>query len=169
MTENRPNPKILGPTQHYSEPNFVYQNWTTNLTKPSTPRSKIPNFEPTNNWVLLNTSSRTHTLGWSILPKVQKLIVSVDFPIHLDPRTSTNAKISIFFQIYLGKQVEVLLYDLYYSGFGPITWAQKNHEGVGLTTPFFLEELLGLPGLPKKILGSGGPTYKEGRDPPCAI
>ena len=74
--------------------------------------------------MFLHSKNAIHVnrLGWSILPKVQNLIVSVDFPIHLDPRTSTNAKISIFFQIYLpDKQVEVLLYDLYYSGFGPIT------------------------------------------------
>ena len=49
-------------------------------------------------------------------------MVSVDFPIHLDPRMSASEKISIFFQIYYpGKQVVVLLYDLPYRGFGQIT------------------------------------------------
>ena len=53
------------------------------------------------------------------VPKVLKYMVIVNFPIHLDPRTSPSEKISIFFQIYYWcKPVEVLLYDLLYSDFG---------------------------------------------------
>ena len=56
------------------------------------------------------------------MPKVLKNVVPPIFPIHLDPRTSPSEKISIFFEIYYqGKQVEVLLYDLLNSDFGPIT------------------------------------------------
>ena len=69
------------------------------------------------------------------MPKVKNLMVFRHFPIHLDPRTSTNEIFSkIFESYYPGKPVEVLLYDLPYSGFGQITWAQKIHEGVGLPT-----------------------------------
>ena len=69
------------------------------------------------------------------MPKVQKYMVSVHFPIHLDPRMSASEIISKKFQIYYPrKQVVVLLYDLYYSGFGQITWAQKIHEGVAIAT-----------------------------------
>ena len=82
---------------------------------------------------------------------------------------SASEKISIFFQIYYpGKQVVVLLYDLLYRGFGQITWAQKIHEGVVVATSFFLEDLLGPPGLPKKNFGSGTLTPYRSRDPPNA-
>ena len=37
-------------------------------------------------------------------------------------------------------------------------WLKKNHERVGQATYFFVEDLLGLPGLPKKFLVFGGPT-----------
>ena len=70
---------------------------------------------------------------YSGVPKVKKYIIFRHFPIHLDPRIAPSEIFSkIFESYYPGKPVEVLLYDLPYSGFGQITWAQKIHEGVGL-------------------------------------
>ena len=74
--------------------------------------------------MFLHSKNAIHVnrLGWSILPKVQNLIVSVDFPIHLDPRTKPSEKFSKFFDTYYqSKLVEVLLYDLLYSNFRLIT------------------------------------------------
>ena len=74
-------------------------------------------------------------LGCANVPKVKKYIIFRHFPIHLDPRIAPSEIFSkIFESYYPGKPVEVLLYDLPYSGFGQITWAQKIHEGVGLPT-----------------------------------
>ena len=54
-------------------------------------------------------------------------MVSVDFPIHLDPRTSPSEKISIFFEIYYpGKRVEVLPSKLLSSDFGQSECGSKN-------------------------------------------
>ena len=36
--------------------------------------------------------------------------------------------------------------------------AKKIHEEVGVATSFFPEDILGLPRLPKKILGQGAPS-----------
>ena len=48
--------------------------------------------------------------GCANLPKVLNFMVIVDFPIHLDPRTSPSEKISKFFEIYYwSKRVEVYL------------------------------------------------------------
>ena len=67
------------------------------------------------------------TLGCVILPKVLKNIGIVNFPITLALRTSPSEKFSkIFFVYYPAKQVEVLLYDLLNSDFGPITWTKKK-------------------------------------------
>ena len=53
------------------------------------------------------------------MPKVLKYMVSVNFPIHLDPKTSPSEKISIFFEIYYeDKHVEVLPSKLLSSDFG---------------------------------------------------
>ena len=69
------------------------------------------------------------------MPKVQKYMVSVDFPIHLDPRTSPSEKISIFFQIYYpGKLVEVLPSKYLVAISVNQNVAKKIHEGVGPAT-----------------------------------
>ena len=61
------------------------------------------------------------------MPKVLNYMVSVDFPIHLDPRTSPSEKISIFFEIYYpGKRVEVLPSKLLSSDFGQSECGSKN-------------------------------------------
>ena len=74
-------------------------------------------------------------VGCANLPKVLNFMVIVDFPIHLDPRTSPSEKISIFFEIYYqGKEVEVLLSKLLSSDSVNQNVAQKIHEGVGLAT-----------------------------------
>ena len=44
-------------------------------------------------------------------------------------------------------------------------WLKKIHERFGIATYFFLEDLVGLPGLPKKIMGSGGPPSMGPQDP----
>ena len=70
---------------------------------------------------------RYRGLGCAILPKVQNNLVNVNFPIHMDPRTSPSEKISIFFEIYYqGKEVEVLLSKLLSSDFGQSECGSKN-------------------------------------------
>ena len=67
------------------------------------------------------------TLGCASLPKVLNYMVSVDFPIHLDPRTSPSEKISKNFEIYYpGKRVEVLPSKLLSSDFGQSECGSKN-------------------------------------------
>ena len=54
-------------------------------------------------------------------------MVSVDFPIHLDPKTSPSEKISIFFEIYYrSKGVEILPSKLLSSDFGQSECGSKN-------------------------------------------
>ena len=61
-------------------------------------------------------------LGRSILSKVQKMFVPGCFPIHMDPRTSPSEKnLKKIDTSYWSKQAEVLLYDVVYSNFSPIT------------------------------------------------
>ena len=65
-------------------------------------------------------------LGWFItyivLSKVQKMFVPGYFPIHMDPRTSPSEKnLKKIDTSYWSKQAEVLLYDVVYSDFSPIT------------------------------------------------
>ena len=65
-------------------------------------------------------------LGWfitySVLSKVQKMFVPGCFPIHMDPLTSPSEKNSKKIDTsYWSKQAEVLLYDVVYSDFSPIT------------------------------------------------
>ena len=61
------------------------------------------------------------------MPKVQNNLVNVNFPIHMDPRTSPSEKFSIFFEIYYqGKEVEVLLSKLLSSDFGQSECGSKN-------------------------------------------
>ena len=74
-----------------------------------------------------NIKARTYdsALGYVILPKVLKNIGIVNFPITLALRTSPSEKFSKkIFIYYPAKQVEVLLYDLLNSDFGPITWTK---------------------------------------------
>ena len=62
------------------------------------------------------------TIGRSILSKVQKMFVPGCFPIHMDPLTSPSEKNSKKIDTsYWSKQAEVLLYDVVYSDFSPIT------------------------------------------------
>ena len=62
------------------------------------------------------------SLGRSILSKVQKMFVPGCFPIHMDPLTSPSEKNSKKIDTsYWSKQAEVLLYDVVYSDFSPIT------------------------------------------------
>ena len=69
----------------------------------------------------------TRTLGCTNVPKVLNFMVNVDFPIHLDPRTSPSEKISIFFEIYYWcKPVEVLPSKLPSSDFGQSECGSKN-------------------------------------------
>ena len=73
--------------------------------------------EPITRWCVVSTS-----LGRSILSKVQKMFVPGCFPIHMDPRTSPSEKNSKKIDTsYWSKQAEVLLYDVVYSDFSPIT------------------------------------------------
>ena len=56
------------------------------------------------------------------MSKVQKMFVPGYFPIHMDPRTSPSEKNSKKIDTSYGsKQAEVLLYDVVYSDFSPIT------------------------------------------------
>ena len=48
-------------------------------------------------------------------------------------------------------------------------WLKKIHERVGLATYFFVEDLLGLPGLPKKFLVFEGPTPYGIQDPKIGL
>ena len=50
--------------------------------------------------------------------------------------------------------------------FGPIDWAKKSMKEMDPQANFFKKSLLGLPGLPKKILGSVGPPPLWGPGPP---
>ena len=50
--------------------------------------------------------------------------------------------------------------------FGPIDWAKKSMKEMDLQANLFKKSLLGLPGLPKKILGSMGPPPLWGPGPP---
>ena len=60
--------------------------------------------------------------GRSILSKVQKMFVPGCFPIHMDPLTSPSEKnLKKIDTSYWSKQAEVLLYDVVYSDFSPIT------------------------------------------------
>ena len=64
---------------------------------------------------------------YSGVPKVLNYMVSVNFPFHLDPRTSPSEKISIFFEIYYpGKPLEVLPSKLLSSDFGQSECGSKN-------------------------------------------
>ena len=66
-------------------------------------------------------------LGCANVPKVQNNLVNVNFPIHMDPRTSPSEKISIFFEIYYeDKRVEVLPSKLLSSDFGQSECGSKN-------------------------------------------
>ena len=57
----------------------------------------------------ITTNSVGCVITYSVVPKVLKFMVNVNFPIHLDPRTSPSEKFSIFFEIYYeDKHVEVL-------------------------------------------------------------
>ena len=59
--------------------------------------------------------------------KVLDFMVNVDFPIHLDPRTSPSEKISKNFKVYYGcKPVEVLPSKLLSSDFGQSECGSKN-------------------------------------------
>ena len=65
-------------------------------------------------------------VGWfitySVLSKVQKMFVPGCFPIHMDSLTSPSEKNSKKIDTsYWSKQAEVLLYDVVYSDFSPIT------------------------------------------------
>ncbi len=61
------------------------------------------------------------------MPKVLNFMVNVDFPIHLDSRTSPSEKISKIFEIYYpGKRVEVLPSKLLSSDFGQSECGSKN-------------------------------------------
>ena len=67
-------------------------------------------------------SSAMCIVGRSILSKVQKMFVPGCFPIHMDPLTSPSEKNSKKIDTsYWSKQAEVLLYDVVYSDFSPIT------------------------------------------------
>ena len=48
-------------------------------------------------------------------------------------------------------------------------WLKKIHERVGLATYFYVEDLLGLPELPKKNLVFGGPTPYGIQDPQIGL
>ena len=50
--------------------------------------------------------------------------------------------------------------------FGLINWAKKSMKEMDPQANFFKKSLLGLPGLPKKILGSVGPPPLWGPGPP---
>ena len=66
-------------------------------------------------------------ITYSVVPKVLNFMVIVDFPIHLDPRTSPSEKISKIFEIYYpGKRVEVLPSKLLSSDFGQSECGSKN-------------------------------------------
>ena len=70
---------------------------------------------------------KVQALGCVILPKVLKNIGTRYYPIPLALRTSPSEKFSKKnFIYYPAKQVEVLLYDLLNSDFGPITWTKKK-------------------------------------------
>ena len=66
-------------------------------------------------------------IGCANVPKVLKFMVIVNFPIHLDPRTSPSEKISKNFEIYYrSKRVEVLPSKLLSSDFGQSECGSKN-------------------------------------------
>ena len=70
----------------------------------------------------LNPKGLCQRVGRSILSKVQKMFVPGCFPIHMDPLTSPSEKNSKKIDTsYWSKQAEVLLYDVVYSDFSPIT------------------------------------------------
>ena len=65
-------------------------------------------------------------LGWLILSKVQNYIVSVNFPIYLDPRNSLSEKNSKHFHVYYPrKQDLVLYYELLRGKKRALNFAQK--------------------------------------------
>ena len=78
--------------------------------------------------VILHFSDHVQSrLGWFIVPKVLKYLVSMHFSIHVDPRTSPSEKISIFFEIYYqDKHVEVLPSKLPSSDLGQSECGSKN-------------------------------------------
>ncbi len=66
-------------------------------------------------------------ITYSVVPKVLNFMVIVDFPIHLDPRTSPSEKISKNFEIYYpGKRVEDLPSKLLSSDFSQSKCGSKN-------------------------------------------
>ena len=78
-------------------------------------------------FVAINRKNKVvYSLGWfitnSVLSKVQKIFVPGCFPIHMDSLTSPSEKNSKKIDTsYWSKQAEVLLYDVVYSNFSPIT------------------------------------------------
>ena len=66
-------------------------------------------------------------ITYSVVPKVLNFMVNVDFPIHLDPRSSPSENFSKNFEIYYpGKRDEVLPSKLPSSDFGQSECGSKN-------------------------------------------
>ena len=123
--------------------------------------------------VILHFSDHVQSrLGWFIVPKVLKHLVSVHFSIHVDPRTSPSEKMSIFFKSTIqGKWVEVLVHYIwlkypwkswtshiiFYGGPTETFWTfQKKFGSLG-TPPPMGPRTLQMPHWVPDPLGGGAP------------